>query len=77
MAIAPRHPGEGRDLFVRWAPAFAGVTKWMTPLRIRKIDEKRRAQSHLRATIESADVTIAGGQVVIHADNPDWVTAPN
>jgi hypothetical protein len=34
------HPGEGRDLFARWAPAFAGVARWMTPLRIRKIDEK-------------------------------------
>jgi hypothetical protein len=26
--------------------------------------------------IESADMTIAGGQVLIHADNPDGVTAP-
>jgi hypothetical protein len=22
-----RHPAEGRDLFVPWAPAFAGVTR--------------------------------------------------
>ena len=26
--------------------------------------------------IESVDMTIAGGQVLIHADNPDGVTAP-
>jgi len=23
-----RHPGEGRDPFPRWAPAFAGVTEF-------------------------------------------------
>jgi hypothetical protein len=22
-----RHPGEGRDLWLKWAPAFAGVAK--------------------------------------------------
>jgi hypothetical protein len=27
---SPRLPGEGRDLFLPWAPAFAGVTGILT-----------------------------------------------
>jgi peptide/nickel transport system substrate-binding protein len=57
LNLLDRHPGESRDPWLKWAPAFAGETKWWRGSR------KSAALAVMLGTIGTAAPVVAGEEV--------------